>query len=374
MKVLIPVVVKEFRQIRREPTSLGILLLFPAALIVLVGYALNFDVKHVPLAVFDQDRSPRSRGFLEAFKHTEHFDLGVFVSGYPEIEDLFHRGEAKIALVIPTDFSEDLLAGRNTRVQILVDGANSNTALQALGYAVQIAAAYSDKLLAEAMMRTGGRQFIPIDLRPRVWYNPDLISSQFLIPGLIGLTLMFTAVISTSLTVVREKERGTMEQILVSPLRPIIFILGKTVPYLIIGLVTATAILILGEVLFGVGIHGNLLLLYTAIVVFLVGALGQGLLISTVTHSQQEAFMLSALTSMLPSFLLSGFIFPIESMPVALRVISNLTPTRFFLVIVRGVVQKGVGLAAVWDQLVFLGIFALLMLLFSSMRLERTVA
>jgi ABC-2 type transport system permease protein len=245
-----PIVVKEFRQIRRDPTSLGMLLVLPAALIILVGDALNFDVKHVPLVIFDQSKTEESRRYLDKFKQSEYFSFQGEAGSYKDIEERFLYGRAKIAIVVPTEFARDLLAGRNATVQILVDGSDANTAGQAIGNATSMTLDYSSKLVAMAMTRKGLTMYEPIDFQPRIWYNPDLVSSKFLVPGLIGLILVLTAVVSTSMTVVREKERGTMEQIMVSPLRPIQVILGKTIPYLLISLVAATAILILGYVLF----------------------------------------------------------------------------------------------------------------------------
>jgi ABC-2 type transport system permease protein len=236
---------------------------------------------------------------------------------------------------------------------------------------VRITADYSSTLIADAFRRTGKSYYVPIDFRPRVWFNPDLLSNQFLLPGLIGFILVLTAVISTSMTVVREKERGTMEQIMVSPLRPVDIILGKTIPYLLIALVAATAILVIGYILFGIQVKGSLLLLYAGILTIIVGSLGQGLLISTVTDSQQVAFMISVFSSLLPSFLLSGFIFPVTSMPIVLQILSNIAVNKFFLVVVRGVMLKGVGLSAVWPQFVYMLIFAVVTLGISVRRMQK---
>jgi ABC-2 type transport system permease protein len=225
--------------------------------------------------------------------------------------------------------------------------------------------------MAEAFRTAGAAVYTPIDFRPRIWYNPDLISAQFLIPGLIGFILVLTAVISTSLTVVREKERGTMEQIMVSPLRPIQVILGKTIPYLFISMAAATVVLVLGYVLFGIHVRGSILLLYFAFLTIILGALGQGLLISTVTDSQQVAFMISVFSSLLPSFLLSGFVFPVSNMPVFLQVLSNLAVNKFFLVVIRSVMLRGVGFAAVWDQFLYMTIFAVVMLGLSIRRMQK---
>lgn len=373
LKLLKPVIVKELRQMRRDPTTLGMLLVLPPALIILVGYALNFDVKHVPLAVLDRSRTPESRAVLEQFYHTEYFTGRFAVQSYEEIEDLFFRNEARVAIVIPREFAARLAAGEDAHVQILVDGADANTAAQAVGNATRMMSEYSGRLTAMVLERKGQRMFVPIDFRPRIWYNPDLVSNRFLIPGLIGFIIVLAAVISTALTVVREKERGTMEQLMVSPLHPLHIIIGKVVPYFLISLVIATSILIAGYLLFDVEVKGSILLLYAGIVTIILGGLGQGLLISSVTTSQQVAFMASAISSLLPTFLLSGFVFPISSMPVFLQILSNVAVTKFFLVVVRGVMLKGVGFDAVWEQFVYMLLFAALTLGISTRRLQKRV-
>jgi ABC-2 type transport system permease protein len=374
LRALKPIILKELRQVRRDPTSLGMLMVLPAVLIIMVGYALNFDVKHTPLVIYDQDKSPGSRAFLEKFKTTEYFDYRYEARGYSDIEELFLRGGAKIAVVLPASFAGKLAAGEDVHVQILVDGSDANTAGQAVATATRLTADYATNMVADAFAFRGRSLPVPIDFQPRIWYNPDLISSKFLVPGLIGFIIVLTAVISTSLTVVREKERGTMEQLMVSPLRPFEIILGKTIPYLGISLIAATAILILGYLLFDVQVRGSLLLLYAAIMMIILGGLGQGLLISTVTDSQQVAFMISVFSSLLPSFLLSGFIFPVATMPLALRVISNLAVNKFFLVVVRGVMLKGVGFTAVWEQFLFMFAFAAVMLGVSAKRMQKRSA
>ncbi len=373
IKRLKPIIIKEFRQIRRDPTTLGMLLVLPTALIILVGYALNFDVKHIPLAVFDQSRTPDSRAYLQQFAHTEYFDYRYNVRSYREIEDLFLSNEARVALVIPRTFASDLAAGRSTQVQILLDGADANSAGQAVGYATRMTVESSNRITAEFLARKGRSLYLPIDFQPRIWYNPDLVSNRFLIPGLIGFIIVLAAVISTALTVVREKERGTMEQLMVSPLHPLQLVLGKVIPYFFISLVIASSILIVGYLLFDVEVKGSLLLLYAGIVAIIFGGLGQGLLISSVTDSQQVAFMMAAISSLLPTFLLSGFVFPISSMPVFLQILSNVAVTKFFLVVVRGVMLKGVGFEAVWDQFLYMLIFAVVTLGISTKRLQKRV-
>lgn len=370
-RTLRPVVLKEFRQIRRDPTSLGMLLVLPAALIIMVGYALNFDVRHVPLLIMDQSRTAESRAYLAMFQHSEYFTHVGSPSSYREIEDAFLNGDAKIALVVPPDFARDLLAGRETTVQMLVDGADANTAGQAMGNAVRMTMDHSNTILLEALERAGRKAYVPVDLQARIWYNPDLITSRFLVPGLIGFIIMLTGVIATSLTVVREKERGTMEQIMVSPLRPSEVILGKTLPYVAISLASATLILLLGYLLFDIEVKGSILLLYAGITMIILGSLGQGLLISTVTDSQQVAFLISVFSSLLPSFLLSGFVFPVASMPAVLQILSHVAVVKYFLVVVRGVMLKGVGFGAVWEQFLFMAVFAFITLGISVKRLQK---
>jgi ABC-2 type transport system permease protein len=364
-----PIIKKEFLQIMRDKRSLAVLLVFPALLILVVGYALNFDVKHISAVIFDQDRSSESREFIRNFSNTEYFDVKYQADNYRTIDYLLNRDDAKIAIVIPPDFSKLLTVGKDADVQIIVDGSNANAATTAIGYVSAIIQTYSQKIIAKSFQRIGMEVFVPIDFRPKIWYNPELRSAKFLIPGLIGFILMISAVISTSLSVVREKERGTMEQLRVSSLQTIEIILGKAVTYLLIALLSSVFVLVVGYLFFDVAVRGSIFWLYVGIFIFLLGGLGQGLLISTITHNQQVAFMLAILSSLLPTFLLSGFVFPIRSMPIFLQIVSNITPAKFFLVVVRDVIIKGAGVTAFWDQLIYMTIFMAVMISISSVRL-----
>lgn len=366
-----PIVIKEFRQIRRDKRSLGVLLVFPALLVLLIGYALNFDVRHISVAIFDQDRTPASRHFVDSFVHSGYFDYNYAVRSYEELGALLDREKALIAVVIPPDFADNLLANRDATLQILVDGSNSNTATTAIGYINAVIQTYSANIATTTLARYGQEPYVPIHLQPRVWYNPELLSAKFLVPGLIGFILMLSAVVSTSLSVVREKERGTMDQMMVSRLQTEEIILGKTISYLIIALVASVLVLLIGYIFFDISIRGNLLWLYMTILIFLIAALGQGLLISTVAQTQQVAFIISVFTTLLPSLILSGFIFPIRSMPAVLQVLSNLSPPKFFLIALRDIILKGVGPSVFWQQLVYLSLFAALTLGISSVRLLR---
>jgi ABC-2 type transport system permease protein len=368
---ILPIIKKEFRQIRRDKRALGILIFLPAFLLVMVGYALNFDVKHLSVAVYDEDRSATSREFVGRITQSEYLDLKGALSNEGEIDRVLEDGEATIVLVIPKYFSNNLKSGKESTIQVLIDGANSNTASIAQGYVNLATQDYSNGILIAWLEKKGKNIALPITLEPKLWYNPELKSAKYLVPGLFGLILMIVTVVSTSLSIVREKELGTMEQLKTSPLRSNEIILGKTIPYLLISIVAATIILVMGWILFDVSVRGNIFLLYLAIVVFLLGGLGQGMLISNIAQTQQVAFIMSVFSSLLPSFLLSGFIFPLKSMPWVLQVISNVIPTKFFLIIVRSIILKGVGIPSVWEQFLFLGGFALLMIGISSMRLHR---
>ena len=353
------IVKKELKQVVRDKRTLGILIVIPAFMIVMFGYALNFDVKHTSLALYDEDKSNESRAFIQSFLHSEYFDFKRMVHSKDEIDRLLGEEICRIVVVIPADFSHHLKGGESAPIQVLVDGANSNAATTAIGYVMAIVQDYSTSIVIQSLRHTGRSDVaMPIDYRPRVWFNPELRSAKFLVPGLIAFILMVTAVISTSLSVVREKERNTLEQIIVSETRPIEFIVGKTIPFMIISFIATLIILAASFVLFDVVVKGSLLLLLAITLIFLTGCLGLGLLISTVAETQQVAFMLAVILTMLPTFLLSGFVFPIRNMPVAIQVITYLIPARYFLVVLRSIILKGVGIESFFREVLFLIVFA----------------
>lgn len=368
---ILPIVKKEFKQIRRDPRALAILLLMPAFLLVMVGYALNFDVKHISLAIYDEDKSQSSKDFIESFIHTEYFNINYHLDSPSEIDNLLEDGHALAAIVIGRDFSKQIQSGKETVVQVLIDGANANTASTALGYINIAIQSYSNKILLNALDKQGKSFPIPISAQPRLWYNPELKSSKFLIPGLFGMILMLVAVVSTTLSIVREKEQGTMEQIIVSPLKSMDIILGKTIPYLLISLIATTIVLIMSALLFGVRVEGSIFLFYVSTFLFLLGALGQGLLISTFANTQSVAYIVLILSSLLPTFILSGFIFPIKNMPIWLQAITHIIPAKYYLICVRSVMLKGVGVTAFWEQLVFLLIFCTVIVGLSIVRMRK---
>lgn len=359
---------KELIQASRDPLSLGMLLGVPTMMLLLYGYALNFDVHHVRLAVEDNDKSAASRDLLASFVNSTYFDIVATPPAGTDVEKLTAKRIAKAVLVIPERCSEDLAAGRTARLQLLLDGADANTASTVLGYAAALVNAANASRLTAA----GGKLTLaPIRFEPRVWYNPALESTHFLVPGLIGFILMLTAVLSTALSVVREKERGTMEQIRVTSLKPGELILGKTLPYLAISLTASALILIAARTLFGVAVQGSYFHLFLAILIYLIGALGFGLLISSMVDTQAMAFQGGSLASMLPAIFLSGFIFPIRSMPKLLQWITYAVPARYFNVVARGVILKGAGLESYPRDMAFLVLYAVVVLGLAYARLSR---
>ena len=367
---ILPVMRKEVRQIRRDTRSLIFMILLPAFLLIMFGFALNFDVKHVPLAVVDQDGSRASRELVARFRTTEYFDIEAVLERAGDIDGLMARERIRAALVVPERFAEDLLAGRSPSVQFILDGANALSGSTAAGYAAAILQSYSQKVTLEAMGRGGrGRPSLPLETEVRVWYNPELRSARFLVPGLMAFILMVILTTSTAFSIVREKERGTMEQISVSPLRPTALIVGKLIPYVLISVVSAHIVLGLGWVLLGVAVKGSYLLLLLSMVLFLVCGLGQGLLVSAISRTQQVAFLVSVILTILPTFILSGFVFPIRNMPDLIQLVTYLIPARYFLVALRAIILKGAGFPAFWDQLLALAVFAVGSLALSSARL-----
>ena len=360
MRRFLAIFKKEFRQISRDPLSLGLLILVPALLLVLYGYALSFDVKHIPLAVLDEDRTPESRQFLDSLFENPYFDRRLDLSRRADAAPILVRGRVRAVLNIPAGFTARLHRGQPALAQLLVDGADATSAGTATGYMDALA----ERLTREARARTAlrsGRALTAgvVRLEPRIWFNPELDSSHFLVPGLVGMLLMISAVIATSLSIVRERERETLEQLLVSPVRPHELILGKTLPYVVVCLVTMGMILALGRILFGIHVQGSFLLLGAATLAFLFAALGMGMLISSVTRSQQVAFQMATLLTLLPSIILSGLIFRIQIMPLPIQGLTFLVIPRHFVVILRGIILKDAGFMALWPSfaaLVFLGL------------------
>jgi len=340
---VLAVAIKELLQLRRDWRTAFALVAMPVVLLLIYGFALSFDVRDIRLAVVDQSRTRASRELVEAFLQSGYFVRVADLDDSRPLDELFDRGTAQAALVIPAELGADVAGRRRTALQFVLDGSDSQTASTVLGYARQIVASVTPGLY-DVELRP------PVVARPLVWYNPDLSSSRFLVPGLVAFILMVTSVIATALAVVREKERGTMESLRATPLVAIELLVGKTLPYLLLASVAAAGSLTLAWALFDVPIRGSIVWLGLVTVLFLAGGLGWGMFLSSLAESQQVAFQLGLLSSMLPTLLLSGFIFPISSMPPALQLISHIVPARYFISALREIVLKGVGPEVWWND------------------------
>ena len=359
---------KEFRQIVRDRRTLMILLFIPAFFLLLFGYALNFDIKHVALAVEDRDHSVESRLLVSAFLNSGYFDLAATIRSPQELRRVMDTDAARAALIIPENTGRAVRRGQHAPVQVIVNGDNATTAATVLGYVMTIVQSVSSSFIVE---RLGLNLTPPVRVEPRIWFNPELKSALFFVPGLIGFIGMIVATISTALSVVREKERGTWEQVRMAPINTVSYVAGKTLPYLGLSLASAMSVILVSMWLFELPMRGSWGSLLLATTLFLLGALGTGLLVSTVSESQLVAFQIALILAFLPTFLLSGFIFPIQNMPRPIQIVTYIVPARYFLVALRGIVLKGVGLATIWGHLAALTAYAVVVLGLASVRLSR---
>jgi len=360
---------KEVLHILRDPRTLAIIFLIPIIQLVLLGYAATTDIKHLRTAVLDADRSAESRGLINAYRASNYFEITRYVDSHDDLARLIDNGDVRAGMLIPTGFAADIAARRKAQVGFVIDGSDPTVANTILAASQAVGQARS---LALAIETLGGRSLpVPqIDVRPRVWYNPELKSANFMIPGLMGMILAFLATILTALSVVRERELGTLEQIIVTPIRPIELVIGKVLPYVGVAFFTLIEVLVVGVLWFKVPIHGNVLLLLLLSGLFLLTSLGLGLLISTIARTQQEAMLLAWLT-ILPTIFLAGFFFPIEAMPAPLRALSYFVPLRYLLIILRGIILKGVGLSVLYDDVIALAIFAVVLVGLAAFRFRK---
>ncbi len=363
---------KEFLHVLRDFRSLLMAIATPILLLLLFGYALTLDVDHVPLAVWDQSETARSRELIQQFAGSRYFSLRMHVRNYGELERAIDMREVMMGLVVPRDFAQNVDAGRDAPVQLLVDGSDSNTATIAIGYAEMIAQIHALSLMNEQLQRRGIRELtIPLDVRPRVWFNEELESRNYIIPGLIAVIMMVIAAMLTSLTVAREWERGTMEQLISTPVKPGELILGKLIPYFAVGFFDVLLAVLMGEFVFHVPLRGNIALLFGCSAIFLTGALAMGILVSIVTKSQLLSSQVAVVATFLPAFLLSGFIFTIANMPRVIQIVTFFVPARYFVAILKGIYLKGVGLEILAGQVVLLVVYATAMVLLAKIKLKK---
>jgi ABC-2 type transport system permease protein len=350
------IVAKEFIQIRRDPRTLAIVLVMPLMQLILFGYAINTAVDHIATIVFDQAQDAHSRGFVSSFFNTGYFDLAGRAGSLEQVRQAIDAGRARVGIIVPPDFSHELIAGRPPKAQVLVDGSDPNTAQTAL-------------LVAGTLAQRGGQS---IDVRPVVLYNPSMQSINFMIPGLLGLILQFQTLLLTAFAVVRERERGTLEQLIVTPVKPWELMLGKILPFVVVAFGNVLLASAIGRFWFGVEFAGNYLLLLGLAGLFVLSSLGLGLLISTVSQTQAQAMQM-ALFVMLPSIILSGFVFPREGMPHPIRELGLLIPLTYFLQILRGIILKGVGVEVLWPEVLALAAFGVIVFGLSANRFRKTL-
>jgi len=366
---------KEFIHIIRDPRTLIIVLAIPLIMLFLYGYALTLDVKNLSTVVYDQDKSSLSREFISKFSSCGYFRVIRYLESNSEIKEILDRNQAKLVINIPINFSKDIVSGKPPKVQTILDGVNSNTAAIALSYINAIVNDFREELLEGRLKVENIDPEImqPIKYKPRIWYNETLRSINFLVPGIIVLILMVLSVLLTSMTIVGEREKGTMESLVVSPLKTYELAIGKLFPYVLIALMDIILVIAVGSFWFKVPVKGNVILLFFLSTLFLFCALGIGFFISIIARSGTEAFLIANILTMLPSVLLSGFVFPIKSMPPFVQFITHFIPAKYFLTIIRGIFLKGIGIKYLWPESVALLVFAFLIFGAGALRFKKTI-
>ena len=366
--------IKEFIQVFRDPRMRAVIFIVPCMEVLVIGYAVNMDIRDIRTAVYDLDNTPASRELLARFSESGYFNVAARISNDRSMQDLIDRSEVQIVLRINHGFAGDLEAGRTAAIQVICDGTDSNTAGIAMSYVNQISSGYAREMLAMRVARAQGRADPPvhIDFRPRAWFNENLESRNYFVPGVIVIVVSLMSLLLTSMAVVREKEIGTIEQIMVTPITPAEFILGKTLPFVLISFVDVTLILLIGYFWFEVPLRGSIVLLYFSTGLYLLTMLGVGLFISTLSQTQQQA-MMSTFLFFFPAMLLSGFSFPIANMPPAIQWLTYFNPVAYFLVVVRTIFLKGIGLSYLWPHLLALGAMGVATLVLAMRRFHKTL-
>jgi ABC-2 type transport system permease protein len=362
---------KEFIHIIRDPRSLGMGIVIPIVLLLLFGYALALDVDRVPIVVWDQDYSSASRDLVSRFEGSRYFSIVARAGDYRSIERSIDRRDSLAALVIPPGFGSNLARGRTATIQLIVDGSDANTAAIATGYADAIITRHSQRIAMERADARGVRLSVPLELQPRVWYNEELESRNYIVPGLIAVIMMIIAALLTSLTIAREWETGTMEQLISTPVRGVELIVGKLVPYFAIGMLDVAIVVALGIFLFRVPFRGSILLLVASSAIFLIGALSQGILISIITRGQLLASQAAMISTFLPAFLLSGFMYDIANMPRPLQVITHAISARYFITLLKGIFLKGIGLEFLLYHVLLLSLFGAVLFALANARFKK---
>jgi ABC-2 type transport system permease protein len=372
MRAILSIVWKEFVQLRRDPRLFPVIFISPILQLLLLGYAANLDVRDIPSVVCDMDRSAASREFVDKFVNSGYFSVRARVPRMGDIDPFLDNGQAAIAFVVPRGFGDKLLGGKPAPVMIIADGAESQSATIGVNYAAMIAGRYAQRVILDRFERikgTGARPVL-VDAEVRVWYNPELRSRNFMIPGVLGLILMIMTISLASMGIVREKEAGTMEQLIVTPIRPHQLIIGKLLPFVLIGLIEAAFVVAVAKWWFLVPVRGSVPLLFALSLAFMLNTLGIGLFISTISRTQQQA-MFTTIFFIMPMMLLGGFVFPCENMPPFFQVVSRAVPARYFFVIIRGIMLRGAGWPELWDQAAALVVIGTVLFALSVLRFHK---
>lgn len=374
MRRLIALLIKEFLQMRRDRLTVAMMLGFPIIQLLLFGFAINTDVKHLPTIVFDQSLQQDSRDLLSSLEASGYFDIRDVAKNYQEVGMAVDSGRSKVGIIIPPDFTDSLKHGRSATVQVIVDASDSMAASSAISAAQMIGQLKSQEILLQKIRGYSGHTAeSPYDIRIRPWYNPDFVSAFYMVPGIMGVILTMTMIMITSMAIVRERERGTLEQLIVTPMKNWELMLGKIIPYSIVGYVQMTVALVVGIMVFDIPTRGSIILLYALTSLFIVASLSLGILISTVTKTQMQAMQLSFFVFM-PSILLSGFMFPRDAMPLFFQLVGNLLPLTFYLEILRGILLKGVGVSVLWPPILSLILYIAITLTISIKKFQKKIA
>ncbi|OGU36192.1 MAG: ABC transporter [Ignavibacteria bacterium GWB2_35_6b] len=373
MKTILHIIKKEFLQFKRDPKMFAIILVAPVIQLIFLGYAANLDVEKVHTAIFDQDKTETSRNYIEQFKGSGYFTFDYYVNNYDELQDKIDNGKVILGLVIEKGFEEKINRRETANLQAIFDGSDGNTASIAAGYAQLVTTNFSKSIVTEYLDKMG-RKIKPagsVSAETRVWYNPELKTRVFMVPGIVGLLLMMVTLILTSLAIVKEKEIGTLEQLIVTPIKPLQLIIGKLIPFALLGFVSVIIIINAMAIIFNIAVRGSIILLFVSTFIYILSTLGLGLFVSTISKTQQQAMMLAIFVVMMPMVYLSGFAFPIENMPKFIQYITYLIPLRYFMTIIRGIILKGIGFAELWPNLLALFVIGAGILFLSAMRFRK---
>ncbi len=375
MKTIYHFIIKELLQVKRDKKMLVIIFMAPILQLIFLGYAANMDVNIVHTTIYDQDKTETSRNFIERLVETGYFKIDYYAKNYEEITDLLEDGKTLVAIVIPKDFEKKINRRETTQLQTLFEGSDASKASMALGYIQGVSTKFSQNLIMETKDKLGMKISLSGSLTPevRVWYNPEMKSRIFMVPGILGLVLMISTISLMSMAIVREREIGTMEQLIVTPIKKYQLLLGKLIPFTMIGFVILLIVMIIMTQWFGITVRGNVLFLLFAAFLFILSNLGIGLFISTVSKTQQQAMMASVFALMMPMIYLSGFAFPIENMPKFFQYITYAIPLRYFITIIRGVVLKGIGFSSLWLETLILFGMGVSILVLSANRFSKKV-